>query len=198
MKRTSFALSTLLILFAGGVVAEEDGNTVEFLPYDKNNPECLIYGLSLDTNSRTISNAPKALSQLNEMRSRAFNHCLSCVDDSCKLKSWNEANRKNTLICKRLFCSATYQSKQVIKNAWRKLPEGYGNLLFSFSINKQGLIDTHKITYLDGTIKSKRESVETYLEKSLTGHKFEPIVIDNQAYALKDLKGRAGLLIINP
>ena len=198
MKRTSFALSTLLILFAGGVVGEEAGNTVEFLPYDKNNPECLIYGLSLDTNSRTISNEPKALSQLNEMRSRAFNHCLSCVDDSCKLKSWNEANRKNTLICKRLFCSATYQSKQVIKNAWRKLPEGYGNLLFSFSINKQGLIDTHKITYLDGTIKSKRESVETYLEKSLTGHKFEPIVIDNQAYALKDLKGRAGLLKINP
>ena len=114
------------------------------------------------------------------------------------MNSWNEPNTENTLICKRLFCSATYQSKQVIKNAWRKLPEGYGNLLFSFSINKQGLIDTHKITYLDGTIKSKRESVETYLEKSLTGHKFEPIVIDNQAYALKDLKGRAGLLKINP
>ncbi|MCH2272225.1 MAG: hypothetical protein MK361_02290, partial [SAR86 cluster bacterium] len=92
MKRTSLTLSILLILFAGGVVAEEDGNTVEFLPYDNNNPECLIYGLSLDTNSRTISNEPKALSQLNEMRSRAFNHCLSCVDDSCNLKSWNEAN----------------------------------------------------------------------------------------------------------
>ena len=77
-----------------------------------------------------------------------------------------------------------------------KLSEGYGNLLFSFSINKQGLVDAHKITYLDGTI--KRESVEIFLEKLLTGHKFEPIVIDNQAYALKDLKGRAGLLIINP
>ena len=181
---------------AGGLVAEEAGNTVEFLPYDKNNPECLIYGLSLDTNSRTISNEPKALSQLNEMRSRVFNHCLSCVDDSCKLKSWNEANRKNTLICKRLFCSATYQSKQVNKSAWRKLPEGYGNLLFFFSINKQGLVDAHKITYLDGTM--KRESVEIFLEKLLTGHKFEPIVIDNQAYALKDLNGRVGLLKINP
>ena len=195
MKRTSLSLSILLLLFAVGVWAEE-GNVVEFLPYDENNPECLIYGLSLDTNSRTISNEPKALSQLNEMRSRVFNHCLSCVDDSCKLKSWNEANRKNTLICNRLFCRATYQSKQVNKSARRKLPEGYGNLLFSFSINKQGLIDTHKITYLDGTI--KRESVETFLEKLLTGHKFEPIVIDNQAYALKDLKGRAGLLKINP
>ena len=195
MKRTSLALS-ILLLFAGGVVAEEDGNTVEFLPYDKNNPECLIDGLSLDTNSRTISNEPKALSQLNEMRSRAFNHCLSCVDDSCNLKSWNEANRKNTLICKRLFCSATYQSKQVNKSAWRKLPEGYGNLLFSFSINKQGLVDAHKITYLDGTM--KRESVEIFLEKLLTGYKFEPIVIDNQAYELKDLKGRAGLLKITP
>ena len=195
MKKTSLILS-ILLLFAAGVVGEEDGNTVEFLPYDKNNPECLIYGLSLDTNSRTISNEPKALSQLNEMRSRAFNHCLSCVDDSCNLKSWNEANRKNTLICKRLFCSATYQSKQVIKNAWRKLPEGYGNLLFSFSINKQGLVDAHKITYLDGTM--KRESVEIFLEKLLTGLKFEPIVIDNQAYALKDLKGRAGLLKITP
>ena len=194
MKRTSSVLS-ILLLFAGGVVAEEDGNAVELLPYDENNPECLVYGFDQSA-LKTIE--PKALSQLNEMRSKAFNHCLSCVDDSCNLKSWNEANRKNTLICKRLFCSATYQSKQVIKNAWRKLPEGYGNLLFSFSINKQGLIDTHKITYLDGTIKSKRESVETYLEKSLTGHKFEPIVIDNQAYALKDLKGRLGLLKINP
>ena len=66
----------------------------------------------------------------------------------------------------------------------------------SFSINKQGLIDTHKITYLDGNM--KRESVEIYLEKLLTGYKFEPIVIDNQAYELKDLKGRAGLLKINP
>ena len=197
MKKTSLILS-ILLLFAAGVVGEEDGNTVEFLPYDYdgNNPECLLYGLRLDADSRTISNEPKALSQLNEMRSRAFNHCLSCVDDSCKLKSWNEANRKNTLICKRLFCSATYHSKQVNKSARRKLPEGYGNLLFSFSINKQGLVDTHKITYLDGTM--KRESVEIFLEKLLTGHKFEPIVIDNQAYALKDLKGRAGLLKINP
>ena len=195
MKISSLTLS-ILLLFAGGVVAEEDGNEVELLPYDENNPECLIYGLSLDTNSRTISNEPKALSQLNEMRSRAFNHCLSCVDDSCNLKSWNEANRENTLICNRLFCSATYQSKQVNKSARRKLPEGYGNLLFSFSINKQGLIDTHKITYLDGNM--KRESVEIYLEKLLTGHKFEPIVIDNQAYELKDLKGRAGLLKITP
>ena len=193
--KLSFALS-LLLLFAGGVVGEEDGNTVEFLPYDKNNPECLLYGIGKLEQRRAISNDPKALSQLNELRSRAFNHCLSCVDDSCNLKSWNEANRKNTLICKRLFCSATYQSKQVNKSAWRKLPEGYGNLLFSFSINKQGLVDAHKITYLDGTM--KRESVEIYLEKLLTGHKFEPIVIDNQAYELKDLKGRAGLLKITP
>ena len=44
----------------------------------------------------------------------------------------------------------------------------------------------------------KRESVEIFLEKLLTGHKFEPIVIDNQAYALKDLNGRVGLLKINP
>ena len=44
----------------------------------------------------------------------------------------------------------------------------------------------------------KRESVEIFLEKLLTGYKFEPIVIDNQAYALKDLKGRAGLLKITP
>ena len=44
----------------------------------------------------------------------------------------------------------------------------------------------------------KRESVEIFLEKLLTGYKFEPIVIDNQAYELKDLKGRAGLLKINP
>ena len=57
-------LISISLLIAGGVVGEEDGNTVEFLPYDKNNPECLIYGLSLDTNSRTISNEPKALSQL--------------------------------------------------------------------------------------------------------------------------------------
>ena len=112
------------------------------------------------------------------------------------MKSWNEANRKNTLICKRLFCSATYHSKQVYKSARRKLPEGYGNLLFSFSINKQGLVDAHKITYLDGTM--KRESVEIYLEKLLTGHKFEPIVNDNQVYELKYLKGRAGLLKITP
>ena len=195
MKRTSLTLS-ILLLFAGGVVGEEEGNVVEFLPYDENNPECLLYGIGKDEQRRTISNESKAVSQLNEMRSRAFNHCLSCVDDSCNLKSWNEANRKNTLICKRLFCSATYQSKQVNKSAWRKLPEGYGNLLFSFSINKQGLVDAHKITYLDGTM--KRESVEIYLEKLLTGHKFEPIVIDNQAYALKDLKGRAGLLKITP
>ena len=196
MKRISLALSILLILFAGGVVAEEAGNVVKFLPYDENNPECLLYGIGKDEQRKTISNAPKALSQLNEMRSRAFNHCLSCIDDSCNLKSWNEANSKNTLICNRLFCRATYQSKQVNKSAWRKLSEGYGNLLFSFSINKQGLVDAHKITYLDGTI--KRESVEIFLEKLLTGHKFEPIVIDNQAYALKDLKGRAGLLIITP
>ena len=195
MKRTSL-IPFILLLFAGGVVGEEENNVVEFFPYDENNPECLLYGIGKVEQRRAISNDPKALSQLNEMRSRAFNHCLSCVDDSCKLKSWNEANRKNTLICNRLFCRATYQSKQVNKSARRKLPEGYGNLLFSFSINKQGLIDTHKITYLDGTI--KRESVETFLEKLLTGHKFEPIVIDNQAYALKDLKGRAGLLKINP
>ena len=184
---------SLLLLFAGGVIAEEDGNAVELLPYDENNPECLVYGFDQSA-FKTIE--PKGLSQLNLMRSRAFNHCLSCVDNSCNLKSWNEANRKNTLICKRLFCSATYQSKQVIKNAWRKLPEGYGNLLFSFSINKQGLVDAHKITYLDGTM--KRESVEIYLEKLLTGHKFEPIVIDNQAYALKDLNGRVGFLKLNP
>ena len=194
MKKTSLILS-ILLLFAGGV-AGEDGKAGEFLPYDENNPECLLYGIGKDEQRTTISNEPKALSQLNEMRSRVFNHCLSCVDDSCKLKSWNEANRKNTLICKHLFCSATYQSKQVNKSAWRKLPEGYGNLLFSFSINKQGLVDAHKITYLDGIM--KRESVEIYLEKLLTGHKFEPIVIDNQAYALKDLNGRVGLLKINP
>ena len=192
MKISSLTLS-ILLLFAGGVVAEEDGNAVELLPYDENNPECLVYGFDQSA-LKTIE--PKALSQLNEMRSRAFNHCLSCVDNSCNLKSWNEANRKNTLICNRLFCRATYQSKQVNKSARRKLPVGYGNLLFSFSINKQGLIDTHKITYLDGNM--KRESVEIYLEKLLTGYKFEPIVIDNQAYALKDLKGRAGLLKINP
>ena len=195
MKRTSLTLF-ILLLFAGGVVGEEENNVVEFLPYDENNPECLLYGIGKDEQRRTISNESKAISQLNEMRSRAFNHCLSCVDDSCNLKSWNEANSKNTLICNRLFCRATYQSKQVNKSARRKLPEGYGNLLFSFSINKQGLIDTHKITYLDGTM--KREFVEIFLEKLLTGHKFEPIVIDNQAYALKDLKGRAGLLKINP
>ena len=195
MKISSLTLS-ILLLFAGGVVAEEDGNVVEFLPYDENNPECLLYGIGKDEQRKTISNAPKALSQLNEMRSRAFNHCLSCVDDSCNLKSWNEANSKNTLICNRLFCRATYQSKKINRVAWMKLSEGYGNLLFSFSINKQGLVDAHKITYLDGTI--KRESVEIFLEKLLTGHKFEPIVIDNQAYALKDLKGRAGLLIITP
>jgi hypothetical protein len=195
MKRTSL-IPFILLLFAGGVVGEEEGNVVELLPYDENNPECLLYGIGKVEQRRAISNDPKALSQLNEMRSRAFNHCLSCVDDSCNLKSWNEANRKNTLICKRLFCSATYQSKQVNKSAWRKLPEGYGNLLFSFSINKQGLVDAHKITYLDGTM--KRESVEIFLEKLLTGHKFEPIVIDNQAYELKDLKGRAGLLKITP
>ena len=192
MKKTSLILS-ILLLFAGGVVAEEDCNAVELLPYDENNPECLVYGFDQSA-LKTIE--PKALSQLNEMRSRAFNHCLSCVDDSCNLKSWNEANRKNTLICNRLFCRATYQSKQVYKSARRKLPEGYGNLLFSFSINKQGLVDAHKITYLDGTM--KRESVEIFLEKLLTGNKFEPIVIDNQAYALTDLNGRVGLLKINP
>ena len=193
--KLSLVLS-IFLLFAGGVWGEEEGNLVEFLPYNKNNPECLLYGIGKDEQRRTISNESKAISQLNEMRSRAFNHCLSCVDDSCNLKSWNEANRKNTLICKRLFCRATYQSKQVHKIAKKKLTEGYGNLLFSFSINKQGLIDTHKITYLDGTM--KRESVEIFLEKLLTGHKFEPIFIDNQAYALKDLKGRAGLMKLTP
>ena len=131
MKRTSLTLSILLLLFAVGVWAEE-GNVVEFLPYNKNNPECLLYGIGKVEQRRAISNDPKALSQLNEMRSRAFNHCLSCVDDSCNLKSWNEANRKNTLICKRLFCRATYQSKQVHKVAKKKLTEGYGNFFLFF------------------------------------------------------------------
>ena len=39
--KLSLTLS-ILLLFAGGLVAEEDGNAVEFLPYDENNPECLI------------------------------------------------------------------------------------------------------------------------------------------------------------
>ena len=58
MKKTSLILS-ILLLFAAGVVGEEDGNQLMPYDYDGNNPECLLYGLRLDADSRTISNEPK-------------------------------------------------------------------------------------------------------------------------------------------
>jgi len=138
-----------------------------------------------------------SLKKVLEMRPKATKHCLVCSTQSCKLKIWSAENISNEKICKRLFCKpiktnrSVYASREIKNNEYRV---GLTSVSFTYGINTKGRIHNVKLINLEGEM--KRKMAYMYLKDNLKTLRYEPLIVDDEIYALNGLSGMTSWNII--
>tara|TARA_Y100001935_G_scaffold39016_1_gene31326 strand:- start:451 stop:1002 length:552 start_codon:yes stop_codon:yes gene_type:complete len=124
-------------------------------------------------------------SKLKEFRDQTLKTCLSCTDESCKLKSWPEDKKGDEAVCKLLFCTPSYVSKFFEKPG--NVKPGKTKIKFSYIINSKGKIKDIEIKSANGAMNA-RESYK-YLQSFTAKTQFEPLLISGKEVNLNDLQG---------
>ena len=133
------------------------------------------------------------VNKLLDLRPKAIKHCLICGSNSCTLKKWDEANKKNESVCKRLFCKPTETNRNVFASS-----EGHGfgktSVLFTYSISKEGRVQKVNLLQSKGKMKPKRALI--FLKDNLRMLKFEPLIIEGKFYSINELQGSTSWNIV--
>ena len=127
-----------------------------------------------------------SLKKVLEMRPKATKHCLVCGTQSCKLKIWDADNKSNEKICKRLFCKPIKTNRNVYASS-ENLSIGITSVSFTYGVNTKGKIDNLKLISLEGEM--ERKMAYKFLKDNLKTLRYEPLVIDDEIYALNGLSG---------
>ena len=123
--------------------------------------------------------------KLSEFRNQTLKICLSCNDESCKLKEWPKNKKGDEIVCKLLFCTPSYVSKTFEKPG--NVDPGKTKIMFSYIINSKGKIKNMEILSAKGVM-NKRESYK-YLQSFTAKTQFEPLNLSGRAVNLIDIKG---------
>ena len=134
-----------------------------------------------------------SLKKVLEMRPKATKHCLVCSTQSCKLKIWSAENISNEKICKRLFCKPIKTNRSVYASS-ENLSLGKTSVSFTYGINTKGRIHNVKLINLEGEMKRKKAYM--YLKDNLKTLRYEPLIVDDEIYALNGLSGMTSWNII--
>jgi len=134
-----------------------------------------------------------SLKKVLEMRPKATKHCLVCGTQSCKLKIWSAENISNEKICKRLFCKPIKTNRSVYASS-ENLSLGKTSVSFTYGINTKGRIHNVKLINLEGEM--KRKMAYMYLKDNLKTLRYEPLIVDDEIYALNGLSGMTSWNII--
>jgi hypothetical protein len=127
-----------------------------------------------------------SLKKVLEMRPKATKHCLVCGTLSCKLKIWDSDNKSNEKICKRLFCKPIKTNRNVYASS-ENLSMGITSVSFTYGVNTKGRIDNVKLISLEGEM--ERKMAYKFLKDNLKTLRYEPLIIDDEIYALNGLSG---------
>jgi len=163
MYRFISALFILFFCFSGLIAA--------------NNPE------PMSCNHKVAMSAD-LLTKVLKHRDSAFKTCLTCNKGDCSMKIWNEENKNNEMICKRMFCTPTKVAKayEVPGNS----PTGKSSFDYIYSISKKGKLTDINILKVEGEF--NRKDALNYLKALTKRTKYEPLVNENKKYKITNLK----------
>ena len=123
--------------------------------------------------------------KLSEFRNQTLKTCLTCKDESCKLKAWPKNKKGDETVCKLLFCTPSYVSKFFEKPG--NVESGKSKIKFSYIINSKGKIKEIEILSAKGVM-NERESYK-YLQSFTAKTQFEPLKLSGKAINLTDIQG---------
>jgi hypothetical protein len=123
------------------------------------------------------------LTKVLKHRDSAFKTCLTCNKGDCSMKIWNEENKNNEMICKRMFCTPTKVAKayEVPGNS----PTGKSSFDYIYSISKKGKLTDINILKVEGEF--NRKDALNYLKALTKRTKYEPLVNENKKYKITNL-----------
>jgi|TARA_B110001454_G_scaffold31569_1_gene30871 hypothetical protein len=124
------------------------------------------------------------LAKVLKHRDSAFKTCLTCNKGDCSMKIWNEENKSNEMICKRMFCTPIKVAKayEVPGNS----PTGKSSFDYMYSISKKGKLTDINILKVEGEF--NRKDALNYLKALTKRTKYEPLVNENKKYKITNLK----------
>ena len=145
---------------------------------------------ALSVSSSPICNINQELNKdtaakLSEFREQTYSTCLTCADSSCQLKTWPEEKKGDEAVCKLLFCTPSYVSKFFEKPD--NVKSGKTKIEFSYIINSKGKIKEVEVKSAKGAMNA-RESYK-YLQSFTSKTQFEPLLVNDKAITLIDIKG---------
>jgi hypothetical protein len=123
------------------------------------------------------------LAKVVKHRDSAFQTCLACNKDDCSMKTWNEENKGNEMICKRLFCTPNKVNKGYEVPA--DTPRGKSSFTYSYSISKKGKLTEINILSVEGAY--KRKDALKFLKSLTKKTNYEPLIHENKKYKITNL-----------
>ena len=99
------------------------------------------------------------------------------------MKVWNEENKNNEMICKRMFCTPIKVAKayEVPGNS----PTGKSSFDYTYSISKKGKLTDINILKVEGEF--NRKDALNYLKALTKRTRYEPLVNENKKYQITNL-----------
>ncbi|HJL96507.1 MAG TPA: hypothetical protein QF379_05870, partial [SAR86 cluster bacterium] len=117
------------------------------------------------------------LTKVLKHRDSAFNTCLSCQGSSCSMKTWQDKEKNNELICKRLFCTPNFISHGYVLPG--DTPSGKSSFTYTYNISQEGLLTNINILEVTG-VYSKRDA-KKFLKALTRKTKYEPIIFQKKS-----------------
>jgi hypothetical protein len=128
------------------------------------------------------------LDRVLELRSELLATCLNCQGNQCSAVAWPQDNSLERMVCKRVFWTPTRISRMVYK-------VGHSSPLSvsaRYTISTAGTVKDIEIVTFDGNI--TEENLLELLERGAGKTRFEPVVIDDTAYAVTGIHASWDLL----
>ena len=137
----------------------------------------------------------KDLAMVLDLRPKLFTTCLSCQGSRCITKLWPEGKTTEKLLCKRLFWTPTRVAKFMIVDEHSRVPrfmiaDEHSSPLsvsFNFTISTTGRVEDVEVIWFEGDI--VEEELLELIEDGASKTRFEPVVVEDVAYAIVGLRG---------
>lgn len=139
------------------------------------------------------------LKGLSERRHKTFKHCLACKGTQCELKSWPEEGKAFAYLCMENFCAARKIPRVAFTDNDRA---GYGDIVFTYRINRKGRATDFKITEISGDLSEAQ--AQEFARTMYVRRRYIPIEIDGTTYELNNLRGASrvqasgGVRVVEP
>ena len=124
------------------------------------------------------------ISTVRELRSKLLSLCLSCTDRVCVRRQLPRDLQEEARLCRRVFWTPTRirrMSRQSRNTHWL-------DVSFTYTLSARGRVEDVRLTSLEG--EWSREEVRDLVVKGASRALYEPLVVEDVAYEIVDLRGR--------